>query len=49
MATNLGFDGSASAVTMPPAFDPVAPTLPPPTITVSSPGRRLTNVDGLYS
>ena len=37
LATNLGFDGGAAAVTTALAFDPVAPTLPPPTITVSQP------------
>lgn len=46
LATNLGFDGGAAAVTTPLAFDPVAPTLPPPTITVSPPEGPDGFVDG---
>ncbi len=35
LAANLGFDGGASAVVAPISFDPTAPLLPPPTITVT--------------
>ena len=43
LATDIGFDGGASAVAAPIAFDPGAALLPPPTITVT-PGEGL--VDG---
>ncbi|HEY3143379.1 MAG TPA: neocarzinostatin apoprotein domain-containing protein [Acidimicrobiales bacterium] len=50
LATNLGFDGGASSVVAPIAFDPAASLLPPPTLTVS-PGdglvdRQIVHVDG---